>query len=46
MFEYFIEVQNEQFPSGMTKDDFREVGEGTIIKRIEHLPSRYVIQRF
>ena len=30
----------------MTRDDFRVVGEGTTVDRVEHIPSRYIIQRF
>jgi transposase len=44
--EHVIEVRDDQLPSGMTRDDFREVGKGTIIERIEHVPSRYIRQRF
>jgi transposase len=30
----------------MTRADFRKVGGGTVIERVEHVPSRYIRQRF
>lgn len=44
--ETVIEVSDEQFPKGLTRNDFRVVGQGTTIDRIEHMPSRHFIQRY
>lgn len=46
VFDIPIEVRDDQLPEGLLRKDFREVGTGTVIERIEHIPSRYVIQRF
>jgi len=41
--EYLVHVPDEAIPEGMTRDDFRVVGEGTTVDRIEYIPSRYLI---
>jgi transposase len=44
--EYVVTVRDDQLPSGMTRADFRPVGKGTVIERVEHVPARYIRQRF
>lgn len=44
--ETIIEVSDKQIPQGMSRSDFRLVGQGTTIDRIEHMPSRHFIQRY
>lgn len=44
--ETVVRVSDNQIPKGYTRDDFRELGPGSSIDRIEHVPSRFVIQRF
>lgn len=44
--EIVVRVQDDQIPQGCSRDDFRELGQGTTVDRIEHIPSRLVIQRF
>lgn len=41
-----VPVRAEQLPEGMTLDDFRIVGEGTIVERIDYVPGRYVRLRY
>ncbi len=39
-------VRAEQLPEGMTRDDFRVVGEGTICERTDYFPGHYVRVRY
>jgi transposase len=39
-------VKPDQIPEGMTLEDFREVGEGEVIERIEHVPEHMVRVRY
>jgi transposase len=41
-----IRVDSRQLPEGMTRDDFRVVGEGTVFERIDYVPGRYVRFRY
>ena len=41
-----VPVHVGQLPEGMTRDDFRVVGEGTICERIDYIPGRYVRVRY
>ena len=40
------QVQADNLPDGYTLSDFREVGDGKIIERIEHVREHFVIQQF
>ncbi len=39
-------VQPGELPEGYTLSDFREVGDGKVIERIEHVREHFVIQQF
>jgi transposase len=41
-----VDVHPLQLPRGMTRDDFRVVGEGTVVERIDYIPGRYVRIRY
>lgn len=41
-----VSVRAEQLPEGMSRDDFRVVGSGTICERIDYIPGRYVRVRY
>ena len=41
-----IKVQPHQLPAGYSLDDFRVVGEGVVVHRIEHVREHLVVQRF
>jgi transposase len=40
------EVQADALPAGYTLDDFREVGDGHVIHRVEHVAEHLVIQKY
>ncbi len=41
-----IAVRADQFPEGMTRDDFRPLGDGDIVRRIEHVREHLVIVEY
>ena len=40
------EVEATDLPEGYTLDDFRELGDGKIVQRIEHIREHFVIQQY
>lgn len=40
------QVQAHELPEGYTLDDFREVGEGKVVERYEHVREHLVLQRY
>jgi transposase len=41
-----VEVGASQLPDGMTLEDFREVGDGDVVRRIEHVREHLLIKEF
>lgn len=41
-----VSVCTQQLPEGMTRDNFRVVGDGTIFERVDYIPGRYVRIRY
>jgi transposase len=41
-----IEVSAEQLPEGMSLDDFRPLGEGEVVRRIEHVREHLVVVEY
>lgn len=41
-----VEVQADQLPQGMTLDEFREVGDGDVLRRVEHVREHLVIKEY
>lgn len=44
--ETLIEVRNDQFPKGTSREDFRVMGQGSKIDRIDYIPGRHFITRY
>jgi transposase len=41
-----VKVSAEQLPNGYTEDDFREIGDGDVIQRVEHVREHLVIVEY
>ena len=41
-----VEVAAAQIPEGMTREDFREVSDGDVVRRIEHVREHLLIKEF